>query len=438
MAVSDAKPLGIVPLAGAPRKADLPVLKLPSGRFPSPGSGLLLGRSRASCDLDAFIQRAAATAFPALILGEPGSETEEVACAIHARSLRRGEPFISLDGARLEAGSGPGEIVRSMEQAQGGTFHLSRIHRLPPTVQSWLAGEFRSRVNLWLAAGRARGEPRVRLIASSRPDLDQWVERRDFDYRLLGELDFLRISIPPLRLRPEDVRLLAACFLEHLAAEDTDALAPEVWEALERYSWPFNVLELRCLVGRLLAMTSRRPIRLEDVHPCAPQLLAPAGSEPRPAEVRPQPRAVQGSEPSRVPWSRIEDCARGREPQPPVDHESLQRALAFLSGPLDEKLSLDDLARSSHTSPSHLSFLFKARLEISPMLFVAAVKVTRARDLLQAPAGRSVTEIAAAVGFGDLRHFERTFKRWFGVTPSRFRNALRAHPLPPEDPPDFP
>ena len=86
-----------------------------------------------------------------------------------------------------------------------------------------------------------------------------------------------------------------------------------------------------------------------------------------------------------------------------------------------EKITLSGLAQQACLSRSHLSYLFKQGIGVSFKLFLAAVRIEKARRLLVEQPHMGVTSIGGEVGYGDLRHFERTFKRWAGSTPRAYR-----------------
>jgi len=102
-------------------------------------------------------------------------------------------------------------------------------------------------------------------------------------------------------------------------------------------------------------------------------------------------------------------------------HPGLQKALTYLAHHYAETISLSRLAQQACLSRSHLSYLFKQLIGVSFKPFLAAVRIEKARRFLVEKPHFSVTRIGGEVGFGDLRHFERTFKRWAGSTPRAYR-----------------
>ncbi len=95
----------------------------------------------------------------------------------------------------------------------------------------------------------------------------------------------------------------------------------------------------------------------------------------------------------------------------------------YLARHYPEKITLSGLAQQACLSRSHLSYLFKQTIGVSFKPFLAAVRIEKARRFLAEKPHLSITRIGSEVGFGDLRHFERTFKRWAGSTPRAYRQS---------------
>jgi len=106
----------------------------------------------------------------------------------------------------------------------------------------------------------------------------------------------------------------------------------------------------------------------------------------------------------------------------------LQRALRYVGEHFQEEISLGQLARESFISVSHLSFLFKRNLGVPFKTLLAAVRIEKARQLLGDNRQQSITEISLDAGFGDLSHFERTFKRLTGTNPRDYRRQQLGTP----------
>jgi DNA-binding NtrC family response regulator len=245
------------------------------------GGGKILGDSPAMAALREKIARAAPTDARILIRGESGTGKELVADALHRASRRAARPFIKINCAAIPPhlvedelfGHARGAFTDAraakpglFEEADGGTLFLDEIGDMEYPLQSRLL-----RV---LEDGRVRriGETQerevdVRVVAATHCDLEDAVQRGEFREDLYFRLAHLPIEVPPLRERPEDVRLLFDVFLQHYVRRHrTRALGvePDVYPVLERYPWMGNVRELRNLCERLVIFGSD-PLTVDEL-----------------------------------------------------------------------------------------------------------------------------------------------------------------------------
>jgi transcriptional regulator with GAF, ATPase, and Fis domain len=241
-------------------------------------SGLMeiLGISRAIADVRAAVDRAAAAPFTVIVDGESGSGKELVARALHRRSLRRDRPFSALNCAALPDdlvdaelfGHSRGAFTGALSERAGvfeeshlGTLFLDEVGELSPRAQA--------KVLRTLQDGEVRrvGEnlPRrvdVRLVAATNRDLRQEVAAGRFRLDLLYRLDVIRITVPPLRERRDDIPLLAEHFW-HAATGRVGSravLSAHTVGALARYDWPGNVRELQNVLAALAVRAPRRGV----------------------------------------------------------------------------------------------------------------------------------------------------------------------------------
>jgi transcriptional regulator with GAF, ATPase, and Fis domain len=236
----------------------------------------LIGVTQPMADLRRAVELAAAAPFPVLIEGESGSGKELVARAVHRLGMRRDRTFCSLNCAALpddlvEAelfgharGAFTGAIAERVgvfEEAHGGTLFLDEIGELSPRAQA--------KVLRVIQEGELRrvGEnlPRrvdVRIIAATNRDLRREVENGRFRTDLWYRLDVVRVAVPPLRDRREDILVLAEHFWRE-ACQRIDGkatLASATLAALARYDWPGNVRELQNVMAALAVRSPRRGV----------------------------------------------------------------------------------------------------------------------------------------------------------------------------------
>jgi AraC-like DNA-binding protein len=367
----------------------------------------LLGASDNLIRLSEFLHQASGVDLPVLLIGPPGCGRGDAVRWLHLLGERHSGPFVTVDGTVVsEEWLGHG-FTEALARAQGGTLYFSALDETSRELQSRLAQMLNTGVDPW---GRAIGArtSEVRMVASALPPNGGAAGTR-LHPALRDELAFLSFEIAPLAARPADVEALALYFLRSYG-RDLDALPDGLVQALRSYTWPGNVPELRRAMARLA--TSATPF--DQV---LPDLFSQsfASSEAPPVEI-----AASG----RPSLARlILGCACGSLPRNAGSlHTALTRAVAHVAtASAADPLSLRDLARAGCVSPFYLSHLFKNQLGISPIAFVLRVRVERAKGLLVTHPELSISQIALNIGFGDLRHFERIFKRVVGVTPRSFR-----------------
>jgi two-component system nitrogen regulation response regulator GlnG len=242
----------------------------------------LIGHAPAMREVFRSIGRVAGTDLNVLITGATGTGKELVARALHRHSTRAQRPFVALNTAAVpselleselfghEAGAFTGALKRHpgrFEQAEGGTLFLDEIGDMPLSLQTRLLrvlaeGEF------YRVGGRELIRANVRVVAATHQDLDAKVAHGAFRADLLHRLDVVRLHLPPLRERREDIPLLAAKFLLR-AAQDMRVppkrFTQSALAALGEMPWPGNVRQLENLCRRLAVMASGREIRLQDL-----------------------------------------------------------------------------------------------------------------------------------------------------------------------------
>ncbi|HJW46103.1 MAG TPA: nitrogen regulation protein NR(I) [Lysobacter sp.] len=251
----------------------------------------LIGTTPAMRALFRAIGRLAQAPLSVLITGETGTGKELVARALHRESPRAQRPFVALNTAAIpaelleselfghEAGAFTGATRRHpgrFEQADGGTLFLDEIGDMPLPLQTRLLrvlaeGEF------FRVGGRELIRVDVRVIAATHQDLAQLVGEGKFRADLLHRLDVVRLRLPPLRERREDVPKLAERFLA-AAARKFDAPAKRLGKsAIDRllaYDWPGNVRELENLCWRLAALAPSDSIGAADLDAALPVTTA--------------------------------------------------------------------------------------------------------------------------------------------------------------------
>jgi len=243
----------------------------------------LTGHSRAIVGVMEQVRHVASTRATVLIEGETGTGKRLVAQAIHQNSPRRSERFVWVNcGALAEgvieselfghgrltpAGGGAARQGR-FELADGGTLFLGEIGGLSPTVQIKLLRVLQDR-SFERVGGNESLKADVRLIASTSRDLAAEVAAGRFREDLYYRLSVVRVQMPPLRARSEDIPLLVGGFIRELDREHgrhVTGITRGALDRLMRYPWPGNVRELRNTVeGMIMFAEGRRPLDLSDL-----------------------------------------------------------------------------------------------------------------------------------------------------------------------------
>lgn len=242
----------------------------------------ILGEAPAMQEVFRAIGRLSRSSISVLINGESGTGKELVAHALHRHSPRSKNPFIALNMAAIpkdlieselfghEKGAFTGaNSVRQgrFEQANGGTLFLDEIGDMPLDIQTRLLrvladGQF------YRVGGHAPVSVDVRIIAATHQNLEKLVNQGDFREDLFHRLNVIRVHIPALRERRQDIEKLASHFLGRAADElgvDMKTLHPSTVETLNRLPWPGNVRQLENICRWLTVMASGSEVLPNDL-----------------------------------------------------------------------------------------------------------------------------------------------------------------------------
>ncbi|MQA29920.1 MAG: hypothetical protein GEU82_08790 [Luteitalea sp.] len=271
-------PVSVVLLTTAAAAAGPALAGLTSRRAAAPGnsSSDLLGASALMDELRRAVDRAAAAPFAALIEGESGSGKELVARALHRKSARRDRPFCTLNCAALPddlveselfghaRGAFTGAVVERpgvFEEADTGTLFLDEVGELSPRAQAKVLRTIQEGELRRVGENIARRID-VRIVTATNRDLRHEVAAGRFRLDLLYRLDVLRIAVPPLRDRRDDVPVMAEHFWRESTARvgSRASLSASTVAALARYDWPGNVRELQNVLASLAVRSPRRGV----------------------------------------------------------------------------------------------------------------------------------------------------------------------------------
>jgi len=244
----------------------------------------IIGEAPAMQEVFRAIARLARSHITVLINGESGTGKELVARALHRHSPRVDKPFIALNMAAIpkdlleselfghERGAFTGAQARRagrFEQADGGTLFLDEIGDMPAELQTRLLrvladGEF------FPVGAHAPVKVDVRIIAATHQNLETLVHEGRFREDLFHRLNVIRVHIPPLRERRQDIPLLLKHFLQEASTElnvEPKSLLPEVEELLCKLDWPGNVRQMENTCRWITVMAAGREVHIDDLPP---------------------------------------------------------------------------------------------------------------------------------------------------------------------------
>jgi two-component system nitrogen regulation response regulator GlnG len=286
-----------------------------------PDAPEILGQAPAMQDLFRAIGRLSQSQVTVLVTGESGSGKELVARALHKHSPRANGPFVAINTAAIpkdlleselfghERGAFTGaQTMRRgrFEQAEGGTLFLDEIGDMPFDLQTRLLRVL-SDGQFYRVGGHQPLKANVRVIAATHQNLEKRVRDGAFREDLFHRLNVIRLRLPPLRERPDDIPLLARQFLQKSAKElgvEAKRLSDAALARLSSFDFPGNVRQLENLCHWLTVMAPTQVIEAKDLPPelisdaapvaePPPPLAPAAASAPAPtAAAEPAPRAV--------------------------------------------------------------------------------------------------------------------------------------------------
>src|SRR5215470_15805151 len=232
----------------------------------------IIGQSSGLRNALQLVEMVAATNTTVLLLGETGTGKELIARAIHKRSQRQTQPFVTLNCAAIpnslfeselfghERGAFTGANMQRpgrLELADRGTLFLDEVGDMPLDLQPKLLRTLQEHTFERVGSARTKNVD-VRLVAATNCDLEQMMEEKQFRLDLYYRLNVFPIRVPPLRERREDIPLLVQHFVQKYALrmnKHIDTIRESTLQKLQRWYWPGNVRELENLIERSVILT---------------------------------------------------------------------------------------------------------------------------------------------------------------------------------------
>jgi len=269
--------LGQTELTFSPLEERIEILRSAADHF-----GDLIGSSAAMREVFGILERVAPTDMTVLLEGETGTGKELAARAVHIHSRRKSGPFVVFDCGAVAPNLIESELfghekgaftdavssrAGAFELADNGTLFLDEIGELAPQLQPKLLRALDQGEVKRVGAGRPQ-KVNVRVVAATNRDLEKEVKAGAFREDLYYRLSAVRVFLPPLRKRKEDIERIAVHLLNAIAGDlgkKITGLSPEAAEALMSYPWPGNVRELRNVLARAAALSEGKRIEARDL-----------------------------------------------------------------------------------------------------------------------------------------------------------------------------
>jgi len=244
--------------------------------------GDLIGQSEEMRRVYSMIEAAAPSNASLFVVGESGTGKELVARAIHDKSTRAKGPFVAINCAAFpreilenelfghEKGAFTGALNEKpgcFELADGGTLFLDEVAEMEPDIQVKLLRALEQR-SFRRLGGKKEIKVDIRVVSATNKEISKAIENQELREDLYHRLAVIPITLPPLRDRSGDVKILAESFLRRFAQENDKKLsrfAPDAIEFLHSYRWPGNVRQLKNAVERAVILARGEEVTLDDL-----------------------------------------------------------------------------------------------------------------------------------------------------------------------------
>ena len=375
----------------------------------SPQSLGWVGFSQALRKVESQVRKFAAIDLPVLIEAERGTGKVSAAYAIHNLSPRKDNPFIECCCLKLSQDNAYETLKALYEKAKYGTLFIRNINELDENTLS--------RIRYFWEDNALGSHLSVRIIAS--------IDKRHNSSNITHtNAPWLTLFLPTLREREQDIAALIAIYLQKYAVEKAIQLDEDCIRLLEQHSWTDNARGLEKAIAILSAMAEEPLVTKSSLLTTLPQLKQNDTENPSNSFDITKDTATlfADNEKKPIPAPLAHLILKEDFEQLPSCHAAITKSLSFIAKSYHQKITLDESAKRAFVSAPHLSYLYRKHLGTSFKQLVLDVRIEKAKQLLSEKLSLQVTQIAHDVGFHDLSHFEKTFRRLVGIAPLKFRH----------------
>jgi len=350
------------------------------------------------------IDQVSQTVFPVLIVGQPGTGKRIAARRIHQQTGAEGE-MIELSCLALRPEALINAVKQQFSRDKISSIFLTDVFNLP----NWAFEQIKSFCNLHHHTNQKNIDhsDKTRLIISV---LGQ---ENEYDPNILSWLKFhlFTIELPTLWQRRSDFSDILSYLCDQYGQLTKKSFTPNTFQKLSDYPWSGNFEQLESVIAKLSVLVQSHCIDDEMVKYYFPELFS---SKPSKSHCSPATTDQSASTADTLFQSVVGE-----------DHPALIRAIGYIQKHYKQQFSLKELSSAAFISPSHLSFLLKQRFNRSFKKILTEIRIQKAKDILETLPARHITRVCQDVGFVDLSHFEKTFKKVVGISPSQYRNSFR-------------
>jgi AraC-like DNA-binding protein len=370
------------------------------------------GYSKALRELEFKLRKLAQSQLPILLMGDKGTGKLTAALTVHCYRHALFAPFVHADCRNWAPNTAAAHLRTLSQDARGGSLYLSHADVLGDDDQAYLR-DFSVSIDKTLV-----------LLVGSRSNTQKAIQENSIASSFVEWFEFhgLSVHLPRLRERVQDIKSYCDQFLRYAKLELR--MSHDAWELLENYAWPENGAQLQAVLRKAatLADGELNSCDLLQLFPSMKgQLLRPVTAALAESEflepIVGAPNSLEQRRSSIFAWLGLK--------QPASEHPALIRALEHIWKHYQQALTLTSVADKACVSSSHLSYLFKQRLQRSFKQIVTEIRIDKAKHIFENMPARQITQVCMDVGFADLSHFEKTFKRIVGLRPRCYRQQFR-------------